>query len=70
MLNVLGSGDDWSDLTLGDIGRSTLDAGLWAKVAVLLLAVGATRLYFGHSVPTAIPFRWPAPKVCSFTSEC
>jgi hypothetical protein len=63
MLDLPSSMRYWADITLGDLIRSTSDPAIWTKVAVLVLAVGATRLYFGQSVPTAIPFQWPAPKV-------
>jgi hypothetical protein len=66
MINILGGSQSWADLTLGDICHSTSDPTLWAKLVVLLLAVGATRIYFGQSVPTAIPFSWAAPRVSHF----
>lgn len=53
----------WADVTLEDLCRYSADPAAWTKIAVLVLAVGATRLYFGQSVPTAIPFQWPAPEV-------
>jgi len=63
MINLLGA-HSWSEVTLGDIVRTTFDPAVWPKVIVVLLALGATRLYFSQSVPTAIRFSWPAPKVC------
>lgn len=62
MSNILGA-HSLVEVTLGDIWRTTSDLAVLAKLAVVLLALGATRLYFGQSVPTAIPFSWPAPKV-------
>lgn len=53
----------WANITLGDLCRYSADPAVWTKIAVLVLAVGATRLYFGQSVPTAIGFQWPAPEV-------
>lgn len=53
----------WADTTLGDLCRYSADPAVWTKIAGLVLAVGATRFYFGQSLPTAIPFQWPAPKV-------
>jgi len=53
----------WADITLGDLCRYSADPAVWTKIAVLVLAVGATRFYFGQSLPTAIPFQWPAPEV-------
>jgi hypothetical protein len=68
MLDLPNSMGYWADITLGDVLRSTANPVIWTKVAVLVLAVGATRLYFGQSVPTAIAFQWPAPKV-SYTEH-
>ena len=53
----------WADITIGDLCRCSSNPAVWTKIAVLVLAVGATRVYFGQSVPTAIPFQWPAPEV-------
>jgi hypothetical protein len=62
MINLLGA-HSWSEVTLGDICRTVSDSAVWPKVLVVLLALGATRLYFSQSVPTAVRFSWPAPKV-------
>jgi hypothetical protein len=64
MINLLGA-HSWAEVTLGDICRTVSDSAVWPKVLVVLLALGATRLYFSQSIPTAIPFTWPAPKVSS-----
>ena len=63
MINLLGA-HSWAEVTLGDIARTTADPAVWPKVIVVLVALGATRLYFSQSVPTAVRFSWPAPKVC------
>ena len=63
MAHILGS-SSWTEVTLGDICRTACDSAVWSKVLVVLLALGATRLYFSQSVPTAVRFSWPAPKVC------
>jgi hypothetical protein len=62
MIQIFGS-SSWTEVTIGDICRFVLDSAVWPKVVAVLLALGATRLYFGQSVPTAISFSWPAPKV-------
>jgi hypothetical protein len=62
MINLFGP-HSWSEVTLGDICRTASDSAVWPKVLIVLLALGATRLYFSQSVPTAIRFSWPAPKV-------
>jgi hypothetical protein len=62
MIHIFGS-SSWTEVTLGDICRFVLDSAVWPKVVAVLLALSATQLYFGQSVPTAIPFLWPAPKV-------
>ena len=63
MAHILGS-SSWTEVTVGDICRTASDSTVWPKVLVVLLALGATRLYFSQSTPTAIRFAWPAPKVC------
>lgn len=67
MVYMLESSRSWAEITLGDIWGLCSNSAVWGKVAVVLLAVGVTRLYFGQGVPTAVRFAWPAPKVRSET---
>jgi hypothetical protein len=62
MIKNLGA-HSWAEVTLGDIARTIFDSAVWPKVLAVLLALGATRLYFSQSIPTAIRFTWPAPEV-------
>jgi hypothetical protein len=63
MLSLSGEPSQWIDITLGDILYRLVDPAVWTKLAVLALAVGATRLYFSQNIPAPVPFLWPAPEV-------